>query len=256
VGRSGQRAYAYLFHPRDRSLSETAYERLKTIGETTELGSGFKIAMRDLEIRGAGNLLGESQSGHIAAVGYDLYVEMVTAAVAELKGEPVRQPAEIKIDLPVAANLPPAYVPREDLRIEAYRRLAAVTTQAEVDDIRDEWLDRYGPLPPEAEGLLDVARVRAECARLGVTEVTVAKGPGFGGPAHIVRLSPVALKASQEVRLKRLVKGAVLKAGIDQLQLPVMKPDGLAGGIVTLLQELVPPAVPGDGRPVASVADS
>jgi transcription-repair coupling factor (superfamily II helicase) len=241
VGRSGQRAYAYLLHPRDRVLSETAYERLKTIGETTELGSGFKIAMRDLEIRGAGNLLGESQSGHIAAVGYDLYVEMVSQAVAELKGETPRPPAEIKIDLPMAANLPPEYVPREDLRIEAYRRLAAVTTQSEVDDILAEWTDRYGPPPPAAEALLAVARVRAECARLGCTEVTVAKGPGFGGPAYIARLTPIALKASEEVRLKRLVKGAVYKPDRQQLQLPVVRADALAEGIVALLQQLVPP---------------
>jgi transcription-repair coupling factor (superfamily II helicase) len=240
VGRSGQRAYAYLLHPRDRQLSETAYERLKTIGETTELGSGFKIAMRDLEIRGAGNLLGESQSGHIAAVGYDLYVEMVSRAIAELKGEEPREPAEIKIDLPTDAHLPGDYVPREDLRIEAYRRLAAVTSDAEVDDIRAEWLDRYGPLPPPAEALLDVARVRAECARLGITEVTVAKGPGFGGPASIARLTPVTLKVSQEVRLKRLVKGAVYKPDARQLQLPLVRPDAVAEGIVTLLRQLVP----------------
>ena len=107
-------------------LSEQAYERLRTIGEHTELGSGFKIAMRDLEIRGAGNLLGTDQSGHIAAVGYDLYVRMVAEAVAELKGEPVRGPAEITLDLPVDAYLPPSYVEREDLRLEAYRRLAEV----------------------------------------------------------------------------------------------------------------------------------
>jgi transcription-repair coupling factor (superfamily II helicase) len=244
VGRSGQRAYAYLLHPRDRPLSEVAYERLKTIGETTELGSGFKIAMRDLEIRGAGNLLGESQSGHIAAVGYDLYVEMVSEAVAELKGEPVREPAEIKIDLPMAANLPPAYVPREDLRIEAYRRLAAVTSDAEVEDIRAEWLDRYGPPPAAAEALLEVAKVRAECARLGISEVTIAKGPGFGGPAYIARLTPVQLKVSEEVRLQRLVKGAVYKIEQRQLQLPVIRPDGLAEGIVSLLRQLVPPVVP------------
>src|SRR6059058_3846047 len=98
VGRAGQRAYAYLFFPPDVSLSEEAYERLKTIGEHTELGSGFKIAMRDLEIRGAGNLLGGIQSGHIAAVGYDLYAQMVTEAVGELKGEEVREPAEVKLD--------------------------------------------------------------------------------------------------------------------------------------------------------------
>src|SRR5204863_6452312 len=142
VGRGGQRAYAYLFHPRDQSLTEEAYERLRTIGEATELGSGFKIAMRDLEIRGAGNLLGTGQSGHIAAVGYDLYCQMVNEVVAELKGEPVQEPAEIKLDLPLDAHLPKEYVPREDLRLEAYRRLAAVTTEVEVEDIRNEWQDR------------------------------------------------------------------------------------------------------------------
>src|SRR6185295_19189391 len=110
VGRAGSRAYAYLFFPPERSLSEEAYERLKTIGEATELGSGFKIAMRDLEIRGAGTLLGTGQTGHIAAVGYDLYCQMVTEAVSELKGEPIRESAEIKLDLPLDANLPPDYV--------------------------------------------------------------------------------------------------------------------------------------------------
>jgi len=111
VGRAGQRAYAYLMFPPDVALSEEAYERLRTIGEHTELGSGFKIAMRDLEIRGAGNLLGGDQSGHIAAVGYDLYVQMVSEAVAEMKGEPLREPAEIKLDLPVDAHLPPTTSP-------------------------------------------------------------------------------------------------------------------------------------------------
>src|SRR5207253_10282599 len=118
VGRAGQRAYAYLFFPPERSLSEEASERRKPIGEHTELGSGFKIAMRDLEIRGAGNLLGENQSGHIAAVGYDLYVQMVSEAVAELKGEEVRPPAEVKLDVPVDAYLPTDYVAREELRLE------------------------------------------------------------------------------------------------------------------------------------------
>src|SRR6478735_2391211 len=171
VGRSGSRAYAYLFHPAERKLTEEAYERLKTIGETTELGSGFRIAMRDLEIRGAGNLLGESQSGHIAAVGYDLYCQMVTEAVAEMKGEPIKPPAEIKLDVPTDAYLPPDYVTKEELRLEAYRRLADVTTQADVDDIRAEWEDRYGPLPEPAEALLMVGRLRAQCHRLGITDM-------------------------------------------------------------------------------------
>ncbi|HEX2381762.1 MAG TPA: transcription-repair coupling factor [Acidimicrobiales bacterium] len=241
VGRAGMRAYAYLFYPPEASLTEEAYERLKTIGETTELGSGFKIAMRDLEIRGAGNLLGTGQSGHIAAVGYDLYCQMVNEVVAELKGEPLREPAEIKLDLPLDAHLPKDYVPREDLRLEAYRRLAAVTIEAEVDDIRGEWEDRYGPVPPPAAALLDVARLRAECARTGIREVNVGKGPGFGKPAYVVRLSPVELKISQEVRLGRLVKDSVYKADARQVQLPVRKPSELVDGLIAVLRQLFPP---------------
>ncbi|MEZ5140237.1 MAG: TRCF domain-containing protein [Acidimicrobiales bacterium] len=242
VGRSGQRAYAYLFHPRDVSLTEDAYERLKTIGEATELGSGFRIAMRDLEIRGAGTLLGTGQSGHIAAVGYDLYVQMVHEAVQELKGEPVREPAEIKLDLPVDAHLDEAYVPKEELRLEAYRRLAEVTSPAEVDDIRAEWEDRYGPVPEEAVRLLDVARLRAEAHRLGVREINVTKGPAFGGPAWTARVSPIVLKASQQIRLARLFKGAVYKEGVEQLQLPIPKTPDLAGTLAQFLRDLVPPA--------------
>ena len=184
VGRSGQRAYAYLFHPVDVTLTEEAYERLKTIGEATELGSGFKIAMRDLEIRGAGNLLGEAQSGHIAAVGYDLYCQMVTEAVAEMKGEPIRPPAEIKLDVPTDAFLPADYVAKEELRLEAYRRLAGVTTPAQVDDIRVEWEDRYGPLPAAADALLTVGYLRAECHRLGITDLRRLVRPGPPGAAR------------------------------------------------------------------------
>ncbi|HRA35916.1 MAG TPA: helicase-related protein [Acidimicrobiales bacterium] len=241
VGRSGQRAYAYLFHPRDMALSEEAYERLKTIGEATELGSGFRIAMRDLEIRGAGTLLGTGQSGHIAAVGYDLYVQMVTEAVAELKGEPVREPAEVKLDLPVDANLPADYVTKEELRLEAYRRLAEVTTDAEVDDIRTEWEDRYGPVPEEAARLLDVARLRAEAHRLGIREINVTKGPAFGGPAWTARVSPLRLKTSQTIRLGRLFKGSVYKEDAGQVVFPIAKTPDLTGTIVELLRLLVPP---------------
>ena len=171
VGRSGSRAYAYLFHPRDKVLTEEAYERLKTIGESTDLGSGFKIAMRDLEIRGAGNLLGESQSGHIAAVGYDLYCQMVTEAVSEMKGEP--QPpkaAEIKLDVPTDSFLPTDYVAKEELRLEAYRRLAAVTTRRRG---RRHPHRMGGPLrpAPRAGGRAPrrSATLRAECHRLGLT---------------------------------------------------------------------------------------
>ncbi|HMK98312.1 MAG TPA: TRCF domain-containing protein, partial [Acidimicrobiales bacterium] len=241
VGRANQRAYAYLFYPPDRKLSEEAYERLRTIGEHTELGSGFKIAMRDLEIRGAGNLLGADQSGHIAAVGYDLYVQMVSEAIAELKGETLKPPAEIRLDLPMTANLPASYVEREDLRLEAYRRLATVTTHEEVDDISAEWLDRYGPLPEPARALLSIARLRAECARLGVHEVAVVSG-GLGTPSggYTARLSPISLRASERVRLSRLWPQAVFKEDQAQLVGPLKKNPDPAAALVELLQALVP----------------
>ena len=240
VGRAGMRAYAYLFFPQDRQLSEQAYERLKTIAEATELGSGFKIAMRDLEIRGAGNLLGTGQSGHVSAVGYDLYCQMVNEAVAELNGEPVKVPAEIKLELPIDAHLPATYIGREDLRIEAYRRLAAVEDAATVEDIRNEWLDRYGPLPAPAEALLDVARLRAECHRLGIREVTVLKNPSFVGSKFVARVTPLALKTSQTMKVQRLYKGALVKAAINQVQLPVAKVEGSAAAIVDALRTIVP----------------
>jgi transcription-repair coupling factor (superfamily II helicase) len=236
VGRAGQRAYAYLFFPPERALTEEAYERLKTIGEHTELGSGFKIAMRDLEIRGAGNLLGENHSGHIAAVGYDLYVQMVSEAVAELKGEELREPAEVKLDLAIDANLPPEYVAKEELRLEAYRRLASVTTQDEVDDIQAEWVDRYGPVPPAAAALLAVARLRAECVRTGVREVAVARGTA--------RLAPLVLVTSKRIRLQRLYKEAVYKEDIEQLVLPLPRGTEPASYLVEVLRELVPAEEP------------
>jgi len=207
VGRSGQRAYAYLFHPPDRVLSEEAYERLKTIGEATELGSGFRIAMRDLEIRGAGNLLSGVQSGHIAAVGYDLYCQMVTEAVAELKGEPIPEPVEITIDLPLQAYLPNDYVAREEQRLEAYRRLAAVVELVEVADIEAEWIDRYGPVPPVAQTLLHLALVRTECHRLGIRDVGVLHGGR-------IRLSPIDLSQAEQLRLRRLSTEGCFTSGL------------------------------------------
>jgi transcription-repair coupling factor (superfamily II helicase) len=233
VGRAGQRAYAYLFFPPERELTEQAYERLKTIGEHTELGSGFRIAMRDLEIRGAGNLLGANQSGHIAAVGYDLYVQMVSEAVAELKGEPLRQPAEVKLDIPVDAHLPPDYVPGGEQRLEAYRRLAAVTTQSEVDDVAAEWADRYGPLPAPAEALISVARLRAECVRTGIREVTVAR--------NVVRMSPVELLTSAQIRLKRISRDGVYKEDLKQLVVPIQRAADPVVAARTLIERLLPP---------------
>ncbi len=240
VGRSGQRAYAYLMVPPDKSLTEQAYERLKTIGEATELGSGFKIAMRDLEIRGAGNLLGTGQSGHIAAVGYDLYCQMVTEAVSELKGEEVEDVEELSVELPVKAFLPESYMETEDQRLEAYRRLASIKTAAEVDDIGAEWADRYGPVPEPAANLLDVGRVRAACLRIGIRELTVGKGPGFGGPDFVVRMSPIELPTSKQIRLERIYKHSVYKPADGGFLQLGMKKGSLAQNIVTALDDLVP----------------
>ena len=253
VGRAGRRAYAYLLFPPDHVLSEQAYERLRTIGEHTELGSGFKIAMRDLEIRGAGNLLGRDQSGHIAAVGYDLYVRLVAEAVSELKGEPVRVPVDITVDLPVDAFLPPEYVEREDLRLEAYRRLAEVRDLAAVEDLRTEWLDRYGPLPREAEALVAVGRLRAECVRTGVSEVTASvTRPGAGGPGRtgeaVARVAPIRLRASARVRLGRLHPRAIVKEEVDQIIVPLAAGPDLADRLAAMLRELVP-AETADARP-------
>jgi len=208
--------------------------------------------MRDLEIRGAGNLLGTGQSGHVSAVGYDLYCQMVNEAVAELNGEPVRQPAEIKIELPVDAHLPASYIAREDLRIEAYRRLASVEDPATVEDIRTEWVDRFGPVPPPAEALLGVALLRAECHRTGVREVTVVKNPAFGKAPFVARISPLPLRTSQAMRVQRLFKGAVVKADAEQVQLPLAKPATAAAAIVEALRTIVPPA----GEPEATVIAS
>ena len=193
--------------------------------------------MRDLEIRGAGNLLGEAQSGHIAAVGYDLYCQMVTEAVAEMKGEPVKPPAEIKLDVPTDAYLPPDYVTKEESRLEAYRRLADVTTQADVDDIRTEWEDRYGPLPEPAEALLMVGRLRAQCHRLGITDMQITGSKSSGGQA---RLSPLDLKTSESLRLRRLSKAAILKEDQQQLVLPIPRGQDPATFLVSFLDELIP----------------
>ncbi len=221
VGRSHQRAYAYLFHPTEERLGETAYRRLEAIGQFADLGSGFELAMRDLEIRGAGSILSETQSGHIAAVGFDLYTELVADAVNELKGEAgeMEEPAPIRIDLMVDARLPDDYVPGVEARLEAYRRLAATTTSAEVDDVVAEWEDRFGPLPPEAVELIEVARLRVEAARIGITEIVQNR--------REVRIAPVTMKASQEVRLERIARGALLRGSTLYLPAPEGSPTGV-----------------------------
>src|SRR5690606_20497813 len=151
VGRGRERAYAYFLYPPDKPMTEQAHERLSTIAAHADLGAGMQVAMKDLEIRGAGNLLGAEQSGHIADVGFDLYVRLVGEAVAEYKGDGGPEVEEVRIELPVDAHLPVDYVPSERLRLEAYRRLSEAADAAAVEEVREELLDRYGPPPPMVE---------------------------------------------------------------------------------------------------------
>src|SRR3712207_420416 len=176
VGRGRERAYAYFLYPPDKPLTETAHERLATIAQHSDLGGGMAIAMKDLEIRGAGNLLGGEQSGHIADVGFDLYVRLVGEAVNEFKGAGPVEQAEARIELPIDAHLPHDYVPSERLRLEMYKRLAEVRSDEDVEMLREELADRYGEPGEAARSLLEVARLRARVRGAGLTDVTVQGG--------------------------------------------------------------------------------
>lgn len=239
VGRSNKRAYAYLFHPRDDQLTETAYRRLEAIGQYSDLGSGFELAMRDLEIRGAGSILSETQSGHIAAVGFELYTELVADAVHKLKGDaPKEEPIDpVRIDLYADAHLPDAYVEGVDARLEAYRTLATAVTPEGVEDVVAEWEDRYGPLPKAADELIDAARLRVEALRIGIAEIVQNR--------REVRISPIVLKASQEVRLNRLAPGAVVRS--THLFVPT-PPGPPATWITEFLRRMWPDSTDTDGQ--------
>ena len=245
VGRSGHRAYAYLFHPAGRVLTEQAYERLRTIGEHTELGSGFKIAMRDLEIRGAGNLLGRDQSGHVAAVGYDLYVQLVAEAIGEATGVVRPELPTVSLDVPGDAHLPATYVTAEDDRLEAYRRLAQVTTLEALGDVEAEWADRFGPLPGPARILLALSELRVECLRCGVREIQVLPARGGIRRDAVARLSPLELPLSAQVRLRRLHGEDAYEPSSHTVRVVLDAADPSPRQLTELLRTLVPDAARG-----------
>ena len=206
VGRGRDRAYAYFLYPPDQPLTEVALDRLKTIATNTDLGAGMRVALKDLEIRGAGNLLGGEQSGHIADVGFDLYMRMVGEAVNDYKTgiiDKEEEAHECKVELPINAHLAESYVPGERLRLDLYRRLADVAKPADVQSIREELLDRFGELPEEANALLAVAQLRALAKSHGIREV-VATG-------KFLRLAPLTLPESRQLRLTRLYPGSLYK---------------------------------------------
>ncbi|HEY6793357.1 MAG TPA: transcription-repair coupling factor [Kineosporiaceae bacterium] len=212
VGRGRERAYAYFFYPPERPLTETAHDRLTTIAQHTDLGAGMQVAMKDLEIRGAGNLLGGEQSGHIAGVGFDLYVRLVGEAVAEFRGDTEVERPEVKIELPVDAHLPHEYVPGERLRLEAYRKIAEVGSDDQLAAVRAELVDRYGAPPTPVDNLLAVARFRLLARRAGLTEVTQQ--------GQHIRFAPVELPDSAQLRLNRLYRGSVVKPAVRTILVP------------------------------------
>ncbi|MGV0793570.1 transcription-repair coupling factor [Mycolicibacterium sp. XJ1819] len=221
VGRSRERGYAYFLYPPDAPLTETAYDRLATIAQNNELGAGMAVAMKDLEIRGAGNVLGVEQSGHVAGVGFDLYVRLVGEAVEAYRAvadgktvAAVEEPKDVRIDLPVDAHLPPDYIGSDRLRLEAYRRLAAAADDDAVFAVVDELVDRYGPLPEPAQRLVAVARLRLVCRRYGVTEINALS-------ESTLRLSPLQLLDSQQLRLKRMYPSANYRATTSTVQVPI-----------------------------------
>ncbi len=178
VGRSSRRAYAYFTFRQGKVLTEVASKRLSAIREFAEFGSGFKIAMRDLEIRGAGNILGPEQSGFLLSVGYDMYLKLLEEAVLEERGEPLPRDSECSADLTVAASIPDRYVPSPEERMDLYRRIAAIRTEEDADDLTDELIDRYGDPPRTVNNLISVALLRAHAAQNGIAEIT-QKGEGL-----------------------------------------------------------------------------
>ena len=232
VGRSSERGYAYFLYPADKTLTQTAHERLTTMASHTDLGAGMSIAMRDLELRGAGNLLGGEQSGHIADVGFDMYLRLVGEAVAQYRGEDTTPEPALRIELPVDAHLPDEYVPSERLRLEMYKQIAEIRSPEDVEAVRSELVDRYGELPPPVEQLLGVAVLRNRARELGVVDI-VAQGKN-------VRVEPVTLPESRQLRLQRLYPGSVYKAAASQLLVP--KPDGdTVAWAMSLLDRVISP---------------
>ncbi|WP_428340896.1 transcription-repair coupling factor [Mycobacterium sp.] len=257
VGRSRERGYAYFLYPQHAPLTETAYDRLATIAQNNDLGAGMAVAMKDLEIRGAGNVLGAEQSGHVAGVGFDLYVRLVGEAVeayrAAADGETVlsaEEPKDVRIDLPVDAHLPPDYIPSDRLRLEGYRRLAAASSDGDIDAVIEELIDRYGALPETAELLVAVARLRLVCRAAGITEVSAAS-------AATLRVSPLDLPDSAQVRLARRYPGARYRATASAVQVPIPRAGGVGAPrirdleLVHMVTELVAALV---GKPGESAA--
>ena len=213
VGRGRERAYAYFLYDPSKPMTEQSHDRLATIAQNTALGSGFDVAMKDLELRGTGNLLGDEQSGHIEGVGFDLYVRMVSEAVEKYK-EPEEnvEPVAVSIDLPIEASIPIEYIDSDKLRLEAYRKLASVRNEADLKDLEEELTDRYGKPPVEFETLFDVARLKFKARKLGISEILAQ--------SNRVRIGRIDPPESIQMRMGRIYKGTQYRPVAHQLIVP------------------------------------
>src|SRR5438309_1728750 len=235
VGRERQQAYAYLLVPADGRMDEQAERRLRVLQELTELGSGFKLALRDLEIRGAGNLLGPAQHGHIAAVGYDLYSKLLAEAVAELKGEPATVTVEPVISVNTEGFLPEDYVPEVNQRLAFYKRLAGASGDDAVGELRAELADRFGPPPPEVEQLLDIVRIRGAARTLGIERIEAGSGRALLTFAPSTKVEPATLVGLVQKSRGRLAmkREFTLEALIARGEWPVVR-----DALLALLSEI------------------
>lgn len=221
VGRGRERGYAYFLYPAGKTLTETALERLRTIATNTDLGAGIAVAQKDLEIRGAGNLLGGEQSGHIAGVGFDLYVRMVADAVAAFKGEYRGTRADVRVEIPVDGHIPVEYIRGEELRLETYAKIAALASPEDAKEVRDELVDRYGPIPETVLLLFALAGLKEHARSLGVHELVMQ--------GKYLRLGPVDLGDAQAARLLRLYPGSIMKPAIRKVLVPMPTTSRLGG---------------------------
>ncbi|WP_280444467.1 transcription-repair coupling factor [Nocardia brasiliensis] len=255
VGRSRERGYAYFLYPPEKPLTETAYDRLATIAQNSDLGAGMAVAMKDLEIRGAGNVLGAEQSGHVAGVGFDLYVRLVGEAVeayrAAADGKPIvtEEPKEVRIDLPVDAHIPPDYIASDRLRLEAYRKLASAQDDSTLASVVEELVDRYGPLPVEVGRLVSVAKLRLLAREYEVTEIAVT--------GTTLKISPLHLPDSKQMRLKRIYPSAGYRAASGVISLPLPRVEDSVGAErvrdVVLLQYVADLLLALDGKAQGAV---
>ena len=212
VGRDKYRAYAYLLVPAEGGMTEVARRRLQVIAELTELGSGFKIATRDLEIRGAGNLLGAEQSGHIAAVGFDLYGQLIQETIRELKGQPAEAEVDPVIRLRAEGFIPESYVPDPTLRLNLYKRLAAIRDVERLQDFTEELQDRFGPVPPQVRWLLTVMDLKIQARALRVREIDARREAirfTFAPDPPVLPETIVTLLRSERGRLRYLPEEAL-----------------------------------------------